>query len=280
MKYLFPFALLLLFACSQEPVERAPMPVVVNAQSEIAPSRAAGSVAVEEPETVPSGQEVEKVTPPPASAEPSKPAERPTRKKAVEQVVPKKKAAPAERTPKTEKAPVRQVSQTEQAPVKKKLSDTPTQVRPPAEVSIPVERPRRSASPAPVSPPPAPVAEASAAPAPVTRTAGYPVISFESTLWNFGELDEGETVDHKFKFRNTGDAPLEITNTTATCGCTKPLYPFMPIMPGEEGYISVRYNSKGKFGNQRPIVTVSANTKEGTHKLYLEGSVKTEVVGN
>ena len=110
------------------------------------------------------------------------------------------------------------------------------------------------------------------------RRAAYPEITFKSTLWNFGELDEGDVVDHKFEFTNTGDAPLEIISTSATCGCTKPLYPFLPIQPGDKGHISVRYNSKGKFGTQKPKVTVVANTKEKTHTLYLEGKVKTEVV--
>ena len=145
---------------------------------------------------------------------------------------------------------------------------TATKAAPPASKTSPQETPRRTKSVAPETP---------AASARQTKAA-YPILTFKSTVWNFGELEEGTTVDHKFEFTNTGDAPLEITNTEATCGCTKPLYPFIPIMPGETSYISVRYNSTGKFGTQKPKVTVYANTREKKHLLYLEGSVKTEVV--
>lgn len=97
-------------------------------------------------------------------------------------------------------------------------------------------------------------------------------IAFSNKTYQFGTISQGDKVSHDFTFRNTGDAPLLINNATASCGCTRPEYPFIPIEPGKSGTISVTFNSTGKIGNQRPTVTVSSNA--GTHKLYLEGFVQ------
>ncbi len=99
-------------------------------------------------------------------------------------------------------------------------------------------------------------------------------ISFEEKSWNFGELRDGDIVNHDFKFKNVGNAPLEIKNVTATCGCTQPSFPFLPIAPGEEGTISVTFNSTGKINEQRPTVTVVTNGKPSIVKLNLEGMVR------
>lgn len=99
-------------------------------------------------------------------------------------------------------------------------------------------------------------------------------ISFEEKSWSFGELRDGDIVNHDFKFKNVGTAPLEIKNVTATCGCTQPSFPFLPIAPGEEGTISVTFNSTGKINEQRPTVTVVTNGKPSIVKLNLEGMVR------
>lgn len=98
-------------------------------------------------------------------------------------------------------------------------------------------------------------------------------INFESKKWSFGDIRDGDIVKHDFKFKNSGDADLLIKNVTASCGCTQPSFPFLPIPPGEEGVISVTFNSTGKMNAQRPTVTVMTNGKPSVYKLYLEGNV-------
>ena len=99
-------------------------------------------------------------------------------------------------------------------------------------------------------------------------------ISFKEKSWNFGDIKDGDIVNHDFKFKNIGNAPLEVKNVTATCGCTQPSFPFLPIAPGEEGVISVTFNSKGKINEQRPTVTVITNGRPSIVKLNLEGMVR------
>ncbi len=99
-------------------------------------------------------------------------------------------------------------------------------------------------------------------------------ISFDNKVHEYGMIMQGDKVSHKFSFTNTGSADLVISDVSASCGCTKPSYPFIPIAPGEKGYIGVNFDSKGKLGRQKPSVTVVSNA--GTTKLYLEGFVDAE----
>ena len=100
-----------------------------------------------------------------------------------------------------------------------------------------------------------------------------PAIKFAETVHQFGTIQSGEKVKHEFKFENVGDAPLVIKNVEVSCGCTFPSYPFLPIEPGDEGVIEVTFDSTHKVGRQKPVVTITTNTRPSTHKLYMEGVV-------
>lgn len=100
------------------------------------------------------------------------------------------------------------------------------------------------------------------------------VISFESGMYNFGKITQGEKVNHEFKFKNTGKSPLIITNATATCGCTTPDVPKEPIQPGASGVIKVVFNSTGKMGMQDKIVTITSNANPATTEVHLIGEVQ------
>jgi len=101
-----------------------------------------------------------------------------------------------------------------------------------------------------------------------------PKIEFEETSWNFGEITEGDIVEKKFKFTNTGKAPLQILATSASCGCTIPSFPFLDIAPGESNVIGVTYNSVSKEGKQTPEITIESNTEPKVTILKLYGYVK------
>jgi hypothetical protein len=98
------------------------------------------------------------------------------------------------------------------------------------------------------------------------------VLSFEKTTMAFDTLSEGEETDVVFSFTNKGNANLSILDASASCGCTYPSFPFLPIPPGETGEIKVTFNSKGKMGRQRPKIRIFSNA--GRQDLYLEGFVR------
>lgn len=99
------------------------------------------------------------------------------------------------------------------------------------------------------------------------------VIEFKETDFDFGPIEQGETVSYVFKFTNTGDVPLLITEAKGSCGCTVPFFPKVPIMPGESSEIEVAFNSAGKMGKQAKRITITANTTPAQTFLNMSGEV-------
>jgi len=93
---------------------------------------------------------------------------------------------------------------------------------------------------------------------PATKVNG-PVLAFEKNSHDFGDIYQGDNVEHVFKFTNTGNEPLIISNIQVTCGCTAPSWPKNPIPPGGKGEIKIGFNSAGKMGRQNKTVTVVSN---------------------
>lgn len=92
---------------------------------------------------------------------------------------------------------------------------------------------------------------------------GTPTIAFEEMEHSFGNVVEGEKVEYSFKFTNTGDAPLVITDATSSCGCTVPDWPKEPIQAGKSSYLKVAFNSAGKSGFTTKQIILHANTTPG-----------------
>lgn len=102
-----------------------------------------------------------------------------------------------------------------------------------------------------------------------------PVIALiDKSEFDFGSVNEGAIVEHRFAFRNEGSLPLVISNVTASCGCTTPEWPRDPINPKSEGSILVKFNTKGKPGPQVKTISVYANTDPSVLELKLSGQVK------
>lgn len=91
--------------------------------------------------------------------------------------------------------------------------------------------------------------------------------------YDFGTIEQGEKVTHVFKFTNTGQVPLVISNATGSCGCTVPYFPKEPIAPGQTSEIEVEFDSKSRMGLQRKKVYLYANTSPETTILMVKGEV-------
>ena len=102
----------------------------------------------------------------------------------------------------------------------------------------------------------------------------YPEFTFETIEHDFGTIKEGDEVSYDFKFKNSGEADLQITNAKGSCGCTVPDYPKNPLKPGEEGIIKVSFNSTGKVGLNTKSVTLMCNTKEGNKVIQIKANVE------
>jgi hypothetical protein len=102
-----------------------------------------------------------------------------------------------------------------------------------------------------------------------------PVITFEKKSHDFGDIEQGEKVEHTFTFSNTGTEPLIITNVEVTCGCTTPKgWPRDPIAPGEKGELIVSFASVGKIGRQnKPVVIVSNATNPAGNQISFTANI-------
>ena len=103
-----------------------------------------------------------------------------------------------------------------------------------------------------------------------------PVISFKENSIDFGDIVQGEKVEHTFVLTNTGKQPLIISNVAATCGCTVPSWPKEPVAPGKSAEIKVSFNSTGKVGKQNSVVRIYSNASEPIEKVSLISNVLTK----
>lgn len=100
-------------------------------------------------------------------------------------------------------------------------------------------------------------------------------LSFKDTLIDFGVKPQGEVVKLVYKFKNTGNKPLIITDVAPSCGCTVADYPKQPIAPGGEGEIVAEFDTnRSDKGTVQKLITVRANdaTRNEFH-LLLQGTV-------
>lgn len=94
-----------------------------------------------------------------------------------------------------------------------------------------------------------------------------------TTEWNYGKIKNASTGYRYFKFTNTGDDVLVISNAKGSCGCTVPQWPKEPIMPGESNFIKVKYDTK-RTGAFTKYVTLTTNAKNSsTTRLKIFGTV-------
>ncbi|MFN0048363.1 MAG: DUF1573 domain-containing protein [Cytophagales bacterium] len=98
-------------------------------------------------------------------------------------------------------------------------------------------------------------------------------ITFEKTSFDFGEIKQGQVVNATFKYKNTGKAPLILSNVATTCGCTVPAWAKEPLAPGKSAEITATFNSAGKMGQQNKVITVFSNAKSAQTQVSINCNV-------
>ena len=87
-----------------------------------------------------------------------------------------------------------------------------------------------------------------------------PKMEFErGTKYDFGHAQTGEVLVNTFYFKNTGKSDLIISDVSTSCGCTVSDYTDKPIRSGEEGVVTLTFDSKGRTGHQTKRATVLTN---------------------
>ena len=100
-----------------------------------------------------------------------------------------------------------------------------------------------------------------------------PEIVFEKEVHDFGTIAYGGDGVYNFKFSNTGNSPLIISNARGSCGCTVPKWPKEPIGKGQSGSINVQYDTK-RPGPFTKTITISSNASTASKVITIKGVVE------
>ncbi len=102
------------------------------------------------------------------------------------------------------------------------------------------------------------------------------VANWKKTSHDFKQIPQDVPVSTTFEIKNTGNAPLIISEVKPSCGCTTPTYTKEPIMPGQTGTIKAQYNAAeaGKFDKTITVVTNSIDNPRTTLRIVGEVIVK------
>jgi hypothetical protein len=99
------------------------------------------------------------------------------------------------------------------------------------------------------------------------------VIEFEESTIDYGTIEKGADGVRVFKFINSGNIPLVISNVKASCGCTIPKKPNKPILPGDSGEIEVKYDTRRVMPFKKTI-SVSFIAVYSTILISIKGKVE------
>ena len=72
-------------------------------------------------------------------------------------------------------------------------------------------------------------------------------LSFAGTVHDFGEISmHAGKIMCQFECVNNSDSAVVILGVLANCGCTTPVYPKGPILPGATAVVQVTYDTIGR----------------------------------
>ena len=97
-------------------------------------------------------------------------------------------------------------------------------------------------------------------------------VKFKTEEHDFGKIKQGVPVTYDFPISNVGKTPVVVESATATCGCTTPVKPEQPIMPGDANKITAGFNAQapGPFTKQ---ITIKLAGVDETKVITIKGEV-------
>ncbi|MBR5484520.1 MAG: DUF1573 domain-containing protein [Alistipes sp.] len=101
-----------------------------------------------------------------------------------------------------------------------------------------------------------------------------PKMTFDSATHNFGDVErKGGDLVKEFRFVNDGDEPLVIKKITKSCSCTTVNYSRKPVMPGQSGVISIKYEPhKVEEGVFNRVIQIYTNASKKARILAIQGN--------
>jgi hypothetical protein len=101
-----------------------------------------------------------------------------------------------------------------------------------------------------------------------------PELSVEQGTYNFGSVTQGKKVQHLFLIKNSGDAPLQIKQLSAACGCTAAKPSSSLILPGRSAEIQVTFDTSDFSGKVEKTVLMATNAgRYPNYTFTMQGTV-------
>ncbi len=106
-----------------------------------------------------------------------------------------------------------------------------------------------------------------------------PAVVVDGADFDFGQVFQGEKVDHTFRFMNGGDEPLMIDRVRSSCGCTAALLSAKVVGAGDVAELKATFDSTRFMGPVvKTIYLYSNDPTQQVTELHLRGTVKQELV--
>jgi len=102
----------------------------------------------------------------------------------------------------------------------------------------------------------------------------FPAIAFDKTEHDFGTIENGTPVETVFKYTNSGNSMLVVSNIKSTCGCTVPSNWTKEVAPGDTGEFAVKFNGKGNGNKVSKSITMTTNTEKGKEVVKISAFVE------
>lgn len=106
-----------------------------------------------------------------------------------------------------------------------------------------------------------------------------PVLHVDRPVLDFGAIPQGKKISHTFTLTNKGDAPLTITRTRSSCGCTVANVSSKTIAPGKSTELKITFDSANFGGKVTKTITVESNDPAApATTLTIKGTINEELV--
>lgn len=99
-------------------------------------------------------------------------------------------------------------------------------------------------------------------------------IAFSESDFKFGKIKKGDKVEHVYEVTNTGTNPLVISEVKPGCGCTVPDFTKDPILPGQKGKITLKFDSSSFDGMVTKQAEVFANVEKSPILLSFSADIQ------
>ncbi|WP_027376028.1 DUF1573 domain-containing protein [Kaistella palustris] len=99
-------------------------------------------------------------------------------------------------------------------------------------------------------------------------------VALSEAAFEFGKIKKGEHKEHTYEITNTGQNPLIISQVKPGCGCTVPDYTKDPILPGQKGKITLKFDSSNFDGLVNKQAEIYANVEKAPMVITFSADIQ------